>query len=72
VTIGADSQVGENAIIAEGVTIGTSTNLAPQVKIWPNKTVEDNATLNTSLVWGIVGRTRSSLTRGSRGSPIRS
>lgn len=52
VKVGSRTEIGENAIIAEDVEIGSSAVIAPQVKIWPNKTVDDDAILNTSLIWG--------------------
>jgi len=50
--------VGESAIISEGAVIGNHTRLGAKahvksgVKIWPQKEVEENATVNTSLIYG--------------------
>lgn len=46
------------AVIAEGVvigshcTIGPKTQVLPHVKIWPHKRVREHAMLNASVIWG--------------------
>lgn len=56
--IGARCVIGERALIAEGAiigddcTIGSEARVHSNVKIWPQKQLEDGAVLSTSLVWG--------------------
>jgi mannose-1-phosphate guanylyltransferase/phosphomannomutase len=55
--IGNDTIVGQGAIISDNVfigprcTIGNRSKLMPNIKLWPEKIVEDGAILSTSLVW---------------------
>jgi mannose-1-phosphate guanylyltransferase/phosphomannomutase len=42
----------ENAIISEDCTIGSGSTVKANCKIWPNKTVDEGATVSSSLVWG--------------------
>jgi len=48
----AQAQIGEGAIVGDDSLIGEAAVVHPNVKIWPNKTVEDGAVLSTSLIWG--------------------
>ena len=56
--IGSYSEVLEKAHLAEGVivsdhcSIGRQATVKANVKVWPYKTVEDDATLASSLIWG--------------------
>ncbi len=55
--VGNDCVVGQNAQIADNIfigprcTIGNRSRLTPNIKLWPEKIVEDDAVLSTSLVW---------------------
>lgn len=50
------------AVLFEGVVIGDMTVvnagavIAPNVKIWPSKEVDEGATVNNSIIWGSQGR----------------
>jgi mannose-1-phosphate guanylyltransferase/phosphomannomutase len=50
--------IGRKAFLAEGVVVADHCQIGPEatvkadVKLWPYKTVEEGATLSTSLVWG--------------------
>jgi mannose-1-phosphate guanylyltransferase/phosphomannomutase len=50
------------AVLFEGVVVGDMTVvnagavIAPNVKIWPSKEVDEGATVNTSIIWGSQGR----------------
>jgi len=46
------AEVSEGAIIGEDCTIGRGARVHSNVKIWPQKHVEDGAVLSSSLVWG--------------------
>lgn len=50
VRIGAHAVVRDNVFIAEGCTIGDHATLVANIKLWPNKHVEQHATLTRSLV----------------------
>lgn len=56
------TQVQANSALYEGVVIGDSSFLGqrvsvkPQVKVWPDKVVEDNTVLTDSLIWGEMRR----------------
>ncbi|HLP16025.1 MAG TPA: sugar phosphate nucleotidyltransferase [Bacteroidota bacterium] len=55
--VGKGCVIGENAIINDNVfisdkcTIGKESKLASNIKLWPEKEVEDGAILTRSLVW---------------------
>jgi mannose-1-phosphate guanylyltransferase/phosphomannomutase len=42
----------EGALISDACRIGEGSVVKADVKVWPQKVVEDGATLSTSLVWG--------------------
>jgi len=42
----------EDAVISDNCVVGIRSRITRGVKLWPYKEVEDEATLNTSLVWG--------------------
>jgi mannose-1-phosphate guanylyltransferase/phosphomannomutase len=50
------------AVLFEGVVVGDMTIvnagavIAPNVKIWPSKEVDEGATVNNSIIWGSQGR----------------
>jgi len=56
--VGSSSEILDQAHIAEGVIvsdhcrIGRNATLKANVKVWPYKIVEDDATLASSLIWG--------------------
>ncbi|HEY4643395.1 MAG TPA: sugar phosphate nucleotidyltransferase, partial [Bacteroidota bacterium] len=55
--IGAECSIGDRTVVAENVfmgdkcVIGKEARLAPNIKLWPGKTVDDGAVLTRSLVW---------------------
>ena len=49
--IGQNAQISDNIFIGPRCTIGNRTKLTPNIKLWPEKIVEDDAILSTSLVW---------------------
>jgi mannose-1-phosphate guanylyltransferase/phosphomannomutase len=52
VQIGRGAQIEQNAIVSGGVRIGANAQVAANVKIWPDKTVDEGSVLTTSLIWG--------------------
>ncbi len=42
----------EGALVSDACRIGEGSVIKADVKVWPQKVVEDGATLSTSLVWG--------------------
>ncbi|MBI1910720.1 MAG: mannose-1-phosphate guanyltransferase [Deltaproteobacteria bacterium] len=56
--IGNNTDIAEGAHLAEGVIvsdhcqIGRNSTVKANVKVWPQKTVEDDAILASSLIWG--------------------
>ncbi len=46
------AQIGEGSIIGDDCDIGHSAAVHTNVKVWPNKRIEDGAVLSTSLIWG--------------------
>lgn len=46
------AEVLEGAIVANDCIVGESAILKPNVKVWPNKTIETGATVASSLIWG--------------------
>jgi mannose-1-phosphate guanylyltransferase/phosphomannomutase len=44
----------EGAIIANECVVGEQAQVRPNVKVWPNKTIESGATLTSSLIWGTM------------------
>jgi len=43
--------IAENVFISDRCSIGHEANLMPNIKLWPDKVVEDGAVLSKSLVW---------------------
>lgn len=50
--LGARSSVGQGAVIGDATQIGEGAVIKPGVKLWPHKTVEAGAQVNTTVVWG--------------------
>jgi mannose-1-phosphate guanylyltransferase/phosphomannomutase len=50
--IKARARLFEGALIGDRCRIGEGSVIKADVKVWPQKVVEDGATLSTSLVWG--------------------
>lgn len=50
--IKARARLFEGALISDACRIGEGSVVKADVKVWPQKVVEDGATLSTSLVWG--------------------
>ena len=46
------AEVLEGAILSNDVIVGEGAVLKPNVKVWPNKTIETGATVASSLIWG--------------------
>lgn len=51
-TIKDRAYIGVGAVISDNCVIGMDAIIKPEVKIWPDKMVEDGAVLSSSLVWG--------------------
>ncbi|HYG60082.1 MAG TPA: sugar phosphate nucleotidyltransferase, partial [Symbiobacteriaceae bacterium] len=51
-SLGQRASLGQGAVIGDETQIGEGAIIKPGVKIWPNKTVEAGAQVNTSVVWG--------------------
>jgi len=49
--VGEDVILAENIFVGDQCVIGNKSKLFSNIKLWPNKTVEDGATLTRSLVW---------------------
>lgn len=52
VDIRENAFISEGAVISDDCVVGKGATIKAGVKMWPHKTVEDGATLSTSLVWG--------------------
>ncbi|MBI4537737.1 MAG: NTP transferase domain-containing protein [candidate division NC10 bacterium] len=50
--IKARASLFEGALVGDGCSIGEDATVKADVKVWPQKVVEDGATLSTSLIWG--------------------
>ncbi|MCY7277749.1 MAG: mannose-1-phosphate guanyltransferase [Phormidesmis sp. CAN_BIN44] len=46
------AQVLEGAVVGPLSSIGEEAQVSPGVRVWPSKSVEAGATLNTNLIWG--------------------
>ncbi len=51
-TVKRGSEVLEGAIVANDCVVGEKSIIKPNVKVWPNKTIETGATVAASLIWG--------------------
>jgi mannose-1-phosphate guanylyltransferase/phosphomannomutase len=52
VRIGKGAQVRENCILSDRSEVGDFAVVGPNVKVWPEKVVEERAALTHSLIWG--------------------
>ena len=52
VRIGKAAIVREKCIISDGADVGDFAVVGPNVKVWPDKVVEERAALTHSLIWG--------------------
>jgi mannose-1-phosphate guanylyltransferase / phosphomannomutase len=52
VRVGQGANIREKCIISDGAQVGDLAVVGPNVKVWPDKVVEDRATLAHSLIWG--------------------
>jgi mannose-1-phosphate guanylyltransferase/phosphomannomutase len=50
-SIGEKSVIAENAFIGDGCWIGRNARLSANIKLWPEKVVEEGAVVTRSLVW---------------------
>ena len=50
-SIGEKSVIAENAFIGDGCWIGRNARLSANIKLWPEKLVEEGAVVTRSLVW---------------------
>jgi mannose-1-phosphate guanylyltransferase/phosphomannomutase len=50
-SIGEKCVIAENAFIADGCWIGRNAHVSANVKLWPEKVVEEGAVVSRSLVW---------------------
>ncbi len=50
-SVGERATISENVFIGNTCTIGRDARLAPNIKLWPGKVVDDGAVLTRSLVW---------------------
>jgi mannose-1-phosphate guanylyltransferase/phosphomannomutase len=51
-TIHRSAEILEGAVVGAHTSIGQEAFIAPEVKIWPNKSVDAGARVTSSLVWG--------------------
>ncbi|MCR5662047.1 MAG: NTP transferase domain-containing protein [bacterium] len=51
-TIKSGVVIGDGAVIGENVYVGRGAVISPQIKIWPDKHIEDGAQVSMNLVWG--------------------
>jgi len=51
-SVGQRASVGQGAVIGDDTQVGEGATIKPGVKLWPNKTIEAGAQVNTSVVWG--------------------
>jgi len=47
-----NSSVFENSVIGDDTVIGENAIVKPNIKIWPNKLVDEGTEVNANLVWG--------------------
>ena len=45
-------EVLEGAVVANNCVVGEKSVIKPNVKVWPNKTIDTGATVSSSLIWG--------------------
>ena len=52
VSVNSKVKLYENSVIGEGSILKDNTTIKQDIKVWPQKTVEENTTLNQNLIWG--------------------
>ncbi|MDQ7797687.1 MAG: mannose-1-phosphate guanyltransferase [Candidatus Edwardsbacteria bacterium] len=52
VEIGSQAVIEQHAILSSQVKIGSQARVSANVKVWPGKSVDDQAVLTSSLIWG--------------------
>ncbi len=52
VRVGRGALVRENTILSDRAEVGPQAVVGPNVKVWPDKVVEERAVLTHSLIWG--------------------
>ncbi|MGH7445459.1 MAG: sugar phosphate nucleotidyltransferase, partial [Longimicrobiales bacterium] len=52
VRVGAGAAIRERTILADNADVGARAVVGPNVKVWPDKVVEERAALTHSLIWG--------------------
>jgi mannose-1-phosphate guanylyltransferase / phosphomannomutase len=52
VHIGKAAHIRDRCILSDGAEVGDFAVVGPNVKVWPNKVVEERAALTHSLIWG--------------------
>jgi len=55
-TLKSNVVVFEGAVLGDGVTVGESAVIHPNVKIWPKKEIETGAVIKSSIIWGSQAR----------------
>ncbi len=50
-TIGDRTYLEEGSVIGEDCNIGKDVDVKPYVKVWPNRVIEEGATVSRSMVW---------------------
>lgn len=52
VEIGSQAVIEQHAILSSQVKIGSQARVSANVKVWPGKSVDEQAVLTSSLIWG--------------------
>ncbi|HEU5209738.1 MAG TPA: sugar phosphate nucleotidyltransferase [Longimicrobiales bacterium] len=52
VRIGTGASIRERTIVSDNAEVGARAVVGPNVKVWPDKVVEERAALTHSLIWG--------------------
>jgi mannose-1-phosphate guanylyltransferase / phosphomannomutase len=52
VRVGKAASIREKSIVSDGAEVGEFAVVGPNVKVWPDKVVEERAALTHSLIWG--------------------
>jgi mannose-1-phosphate guanylyltransferase / phosphomannomutase len=55
-SVRSKAMIFDGAVVGDNTTIGEGAVIQPGIKIWPDKEVEDGATVTTSLIWGSRGK----------------
>ena len=50
-TVGDHTRIAENVFVGDNCSIGKGATLLSNIKLWPDKSVEEGATVTRSLVW---------------------